>query len=48
MKGHERQEKTVILSQITGDQGDLTTKFNVRSWIKSWNRKKGFYGKLVV
>lgn len=35
------------LSQIRGDQGDLTTKFNMRSWIESWNRKGAFMEKLV-
>lgn len=28
------------MSQIGGDNGKITTKFNMGAWIGSWNRKR--------
>lgn len=44
---HEKQGKTEKLSQTGGNQGDMTNKCNMLSWIGSWNRKRTLVGKQV-
>lgn len=39
-QGHEKQGKSEKLSQIGGDPGDRKNKYNMASWIGSWNRKR--------
>lgn len=34
---HQKQEKYKKLSQPTGVWGDVTTKYNMASWMESWN-----------
>lgn len=44
MKGHEKQGQNEELSQ-TGEDDDMTTKYNVGLWTRSRNRKKENYWK---
>ena len=41
-QGHQRQSKIKKLFQIKGDLRDMTTKYNVWHWIRSWAGKKCF------
>lgn len=40
LKSGHMQGKIEKLLQIEGDKGGLATKYNVRSWFRSWNRKE--------
>ena len=39
-QGHQKQGESEDLPQLGGTQGDVTSKYKLQSWMRSWNKKK--------